>query len=74
MVSSTKQNAECIYVSQHIKRDQLSQEMKIDFLLFPKCLFFHLNFGATMFAIGHCVLEIWQFYRGCHNRLVKSCF
>ena len=62
------------YVSQHIERDQLSLKIKIDFLLFPKWLFFHLNFGAKIFEIGHCVLEIWQFYWGCHNRLVKSWF
>ncbi len=35
-------------MSQHIKRDQLSQKIKIDFLLFPKCLFLHLNFGAKI--------------------------
>ena len=63
-----------IIMCQHIKRDQLSQKIKIDFLLFPKWLFFHLNFGAKIFEIGHCVLEIWQFHWGCHNRLVKSWF
>ena len=36
-------------VSQHIKRDQLSQKIKIDFLLFPKWLVFHLNFDAKFF-------------------------
>ena len=50
-----------LYVSQYIerkkKRDQLSHKIKTDFLLFPKWLFFHLNFD-----IRHCVLEIWQFY------------
>ncbi len=34
----------------------------------------HLNFGAKMFEIRHCVLEICQIYWGCHNRLVKSWF
>ena len=63
-----------IYMSQHIKRDQLSQKIKTDFLLFPKWLFFQLNFGAKFFEIGHCVLEIWQFYWGCHDRLVKCWF
>ena len=51
-----------IIVSQHIERDQLSQKIKIDFLLFSKWLFFHLNFDTKSFEIGHCVLEIWQFY------------
>ncbi len=54
--------------------DQLSPNIKIDFLLFPKWLFFHLNFGAKIFDIRHYVLEIWQIYWGCHNRLVKSWF
>ncbi len=51
-----------IYVTKHIERGQLSQKIKIDFLLFPKWLFFQLNFGAKFFEIGYCVLEIWQ----CH--------
>ena len=38
----------CKYVTQHIKRDQLSHKIKIDFLLFPKWLFFQLNFGAKI--------------------------
>ncbi len=54
-----------------LSRDQLGQIIKIYILLFPKCLFFQLNFGAKMFEIGHCVLEIWHFNWGCHNRLVK---
>ncbi len=61
-------------MSQHIERDQLSPNIKMDFLLFPKWLFFHLNFGANIFEIGHCVLEIWQIYWRCHNRLVESWF
>ena len=60
------------FVSQHIERDQLSLDIKIDFLLFPKWLFFHLNFGGKICEIGHCFLKIWQIYRGCHNRSVKS--
>ena len=48
-----------IYVSQHIERDQLSQKTKMDFLPFPKWLFFYLNFGAKFVEIGHCILEIW---------------
>ncbi len=51
-----------LYVSQHIERDQLSLKIKIDFALFPKWLFFYLNFSAKIFEIGHCVLEMWQFY------------
>ena len=50
------------YVSQHNERDQLSQKNKINFLLFPKWLFFYLNFGTKIVEIGHCILEIWQFY------------
>ena len=46
-----------IIVSQHIERDQLSQKIKVDFLLIPKQLFFHLNFGAKIVEIGHCVLD-----------------
>ncbi len=61
-------------VSQHIERDQLSPNIKIDFLLFPKWLFFHLNFGAKNFEIRHCSLEIWQIYWGCHDILVNSWF
>ena len=33
-------------MSQHIEKDQLSQKIKTDFLLFPNWLFFHLIFGA----------------------------
>ncbi len=51
-----------VYVSQHIEWDQLSQKINIDFLLFPKWLFFQLNFGAKIVEIGHCVHEIWQFH------------
>ena len=58
------------YVSQHIERGQLSQKIKMDFLLFSEWLFFQLNFGAKIF--GHCILEIWQFHWGRHNRLLKS--
>ena len=36
-------------------------EIKIDFLLFPKQLFFQRNFCCKNVEIGHCVLEIWQF-------------
>ena len=50
-----------LFVSQHIERDQLFQMIKIDFLLYPKWLFFHLNFDAKICEIGHCVLEIFQF-------------
>ncbi len=44
-----------------MERDQLSQKNKIDFLLFPKWLFFHLNFGAKIFEIGLCVLGYGSF-------------
>ena len=47
---------------------------KIYFLLFPKWLFFQFKFGAKIFEIGNCILEIWQFHWGCQNRLVKSWF
>ena len=30
-------------------------------------MFFQFNFGAKSFEIGHCVLEMWQFHKGCHN-------
>ncbi len=46
------------YVSQHIERDQLSQKIKVDLLLFSKWLFFLLNFGAKIVEIRHCILEI----------------
>ena len=36
-------------MSQHIERDHFSQKIKIDFLPFPKWLFFQLNFGAMFF-------------------------
>ena len=45
----------------HQKR-QVGQRIKIDFMLFPKWLFFLLNFGAKVFEIGHCILEMWQFH------------
>ena len=60
------------YVIQHIKRDQLSPKIKTYFLLFPKWLFFQPNFGAKIFEIGHCILDIWQFHLGYYNRLVKK--
>ena len=46
------------YVSQHIKRDQLSQKIKIIFLPFPKWLFFHLNFGAKNFINGNFIEDV----------------
>ena len=46
--------------STHRKGPVVSKE-QMDFLLFPKWLFFLLNFGAKSFEIGHC-LEIWQNY------------
>ncbi len=39
-----------------------TSKITIDFLLFPKWLFFYLNFGVKNFEIGHCVLEMKQFY------------
>ncbi len=60
------------YVSQHIKRDQMSQKNKMNVLPFPKWLFFKINFGAKKNEIRHCILEIWQFHWGCHNRLVNT--
>ena len=53
------QSKKAVYLSQHIERDQLSPNIKIDSLLFPKWLFFHLNSGAKIFEMGLCVLEIW---------------
>ncbi len=47
------------YMTEHIERDQLSQKIKIYFLLFPKWLFFLLNFDAKFFEIGYCILETW---------------
>ena len=47
---------------------------KLTFLLFHKWLFFQLNFHAKSFEISHCILEIWRFCWGCHNRLVESWF
>ena len=50
-------------VTQHITRDQLSQKITMDFLLFPKWQSFQFNFRVKNFEIGHCVLlQIWQFH------------
>ena len=38
-------------MTQHIKIDQLGQKFKIEFLLFPKRLFFEFNFGAKVSEI-----------------------
>ncbi len=50
-----------ICVSTHRKGPVVSED-QIDFLVNPRWLFFHFNFSAKIFEIGHCVLEIWQFY------------
>ena len=55
----TLQTTKRTNVTQHIKMDQLCQKFKIDFLLFPKWLFFQINCGAKNFEIKYCVLEIW---------------
>ncbi len=49
------------YVSQHIERDQLSLKIKIDFLLIPKWLFFHLNFDAKFLKSGIVFLRYGNF-------------
>ena len=41
-----------LYVTQQIERDQLGEKFKNDILLFPKWLFFQLQFGAKMFEIS----------------------
>ena len=48
------------YVSQHIKRDQLSQKIKMDILLFPKWLFFRLNFDAKIKFWWNQTLRSWD--------------
>ncbi len=40
-------------VTQHIKMYNLGLKFKIEFLLFPKWLFFQLNFAAKIFEIRH---------------------
>ena len=72
-MSGKQTDMQLLYVSQHIERNQLSLKIKMDFLLFPKWLsVLSSQFWCKKIEIGHCVLEIWQFYGGCHNRSVKS--
>ena len=44
-----------IYIGLYYDSTQLGENFNIDFLLFPKWLFFQLYFGANIFEI----LEIW---------------
>ncbi len=44
-----------IIVTQHIKMDQSGQKFKFAFWLFPKWLFFQLDFGENYFDIGHYI-------------------
>ena len=51
-------------MSQHIERDQLSPKIKIDFLVFPIWLFFHLNFGAKILKSDIVFLRYGNFIEG----------
>ena len=59
--------------STHQQRPVASEDQTWLFAI-HKWLFFQLNFGAKIFEIRRCVLQIWRFHWWCHNRLVKSWF
>ncbi len=45
---------------------------KMNFLLYPKWLFFQFNFDTKMVEIGHCFLKIRWFHWWHHNWSVKK--